>query len=1284
MKSLSFILLLCFLILVSNNTIAQTSSCDFIVTKAICLENGLKEICVEGLDIPGTHEWDITAIGGSCTQIHFTGQKVCLQCTLTGNGYIQIDHTFNPLDGLPESCTKNVYVSCNPNCSLWNFSTVFNSECSVTFSINPNFNADNITWVFGDGSNSVQTPFSINSIAHLYSVPGTYQVCVTLRFDNFYYQTCCFDVFVPPCPECEPDPISWEECPPAGEECCIKFSFNSPYDSPEFVWDFGDQSPPVSTTTKTVEHNFIGRGPYYICVTYTIEDRLYTCCEWIDLPPCDCCESADFAFDVQTITNYLSCMSNVYKCTPVCDRPGITVHKWMYSDGTVIMTGTPGGAPPDHVFTNYLNTSGQVCVTHQILCDNQIIDEVIKCLPFYPGAYLGKAGEDLEMSDVLNNQGGITVFDFITQNASNPAAPLYIEGNLIVDINSNFNQGIWNMARGSQIIVNYNRTFGLNGTTIQTARRVNIGFPCCRWDGIKVNPRATLNWTSTTITDAEIMLELLSPYISIGATLNFTDNDFLENVNGIRSFRHRPRFGNFHNNTFEGCKNCTVLCGCDEGTGIYLDMDGITSLPTNFPVTGSRNIIKNFEYGIHAINTNLSVKNFYIHDVDDTGLWFVKDLANPFNLTMDLLEFQNIPTAVRDQISGGGSHILTAIASVPQPNSSLKFSEIFRGYDVSIDQSQFSGTINNNQISTNGGATNFGIKVSLTGSVGNQFTADHNQITVASGGSSCMGISLLADVDNQQNAVLKFNEITAVGLDPGAGIYVSNWKTSSVTDNTLTMGSPKPGIEFSNSGGSLIQCNGINFGTKGMLFNISPENDIVNNTCYANVNGVHFNGNCQATKGSFIAENKFQSNAQEGSLYNDVALTGVQHHQMYNSWTPVVSSVKAYHPVKAFAKQCQFRAPANAVKPSVHLPEYVVVELFIKDGPAAGFPQECSIGTGGENYLQYHSNDSLAALAYDELLGTSGLFDSLDLPLANSLKQSIYELILLWPGWINGHPNIAAFYTAHTNGFIGQSSTLRGQMKDFLLVLEAQANALDALYDQYDSLAAQLAALDLQLLNETDPVIIENLLNQMADIEQQMEALVLTITTQIQSNAQANLAAINAFQTINNNLSAATPDELNEKKINDLILKIWRAETLTMTEEDDLRAIAQYCYAYGGRAVFDAQNLCLNLLGEYYAQENCSNNFGGVQTRLRKNFELQLSPNPVRDELIIRLETSDENQWPDNLKLINSLGKSLDVELKRLDPHAASLPVGHLPNGVYFISAEQNGQRNLFKFVVSH
>ena len=145
----------------------------------------------------------------------------------------------------------------------------------------------------------------MRNVSHHYNTPGTYNVCVTISFDGSYYQTCCFDIFVPPCPVCEPDPISWEECPPSGENCCIRLTFNSPYNSPQYVWNFGDNSAEVTTTTNMVEHSFIGRGPFYMCVKYFIEGHEYTCCEWIDLPPCDCCEDADF--------NFYSFISNDYQ-----------------------------------------------------------------------------------------------------------------------------------------------------------------------------------------------------------------------------------------------------------------------------------------------------------------------------------------------------------------------------------------------------------------------------------------------------------------------------------------------------------------------------------------------------------------------------------------------------------------------------------------------------------------------------------------------------------------------------------------------------------------------------------------------------------------------------------------------------------------------------------------------------------------------------------------------------------------------------------------------------------
>ncbi|MGB4968941.1 MAG: PKD domain-containing protein [Saprospiraceae bacterium] len=1282
MKNIFLINILAFLCSFNSFTFSQSSECGFIITKAICLEGDNKFICLEGTDQNGINEWDI--LGGTCFQTHFIGQNICFSCNFPPPSIITVNHTFTPFGGAPQVCQRYFNVSCNPNCNDWNFNAS-NVNCNTILSINPNFSTpDPITWRFGDGTSSVQTPGNVRNVSHHYNTPGTYNVCVTISFDGSYYQTCCFDIFVPPCPVCEPDPISWEECPPSGENCCIKLTFNSPYNSPQYVWNFGDNSAEVTTTTNMVEHSFIGRGPFYMCVKYFIEGHEYTCCEWIDLPPCDCCEDADFNFYSFISNDYQSCMKAQFRCEPYCDRPGMTVHRWIYSDGTIIYTGTPNGSPPDHIFTNYANSTGQVCVTHQILCDNQIIDEVTKCLPVPRGAYLGLAGQNLNMSTVLQNQGGITVFDFITQNASNPLVPLLIEGNLTVDINSNFTGGVWNMAVFSIISVNSNITFGLDHTTIQTAFRVNPSFQCCRWNGLRASPLSILNWSSTTVTDAQIMLELIGIATSRGAILNFEDNSFLENVNGIRSFRHRPRFIDFHNNVFEGCKNCGVLCGCDEGTGIYIDLDGITSLSTSFPVTGSRNTIKNYENGIHGIDLNMVIKNFNILDIDNLGVIYDKNVSRNFNLSLDLIDFHNMPGAVRENIAGGGSHGLFANASIPY--NSLTISEVFRGYDININQTKFNGTINSNQINTNGGTSNFGIQVSLTGTIDNNFTANANHIEVASGGLSCLGIALLSDVNNNQNADVKNNVISNAGLDIGAGIFVSNWKKSKVTDNIVSVGISKPGIEFSYSGSSLIQCNTSSNGSRGMLFNISPENDIVNNTCYANRNGVFFSGNCGGTGGAFIGYNHFNSSINEGSLYNNNAITGIQHHDKYNSWSPVVSTRKAWHQNVGLAALCQLAFPLGTQSPSLHFPNCYPPSLIFPEYLPAGLEQACSMGTGKDDYLQYHSNPYNTGETYNNLLSISGVFDEMSVPLITSTKQSIYELILANPTWTNDFSNLASFYSSNQNNFVGLSSVLRKQFADFEQTLLAQSQALSALYVQYDILGLQLESLNQQLQIETDPIIIQSLLTQMDAIELQMESIIQSINNQQLSNQQINLGILNALQTLNDNLPVVNLEEINEKKINTIILKIWMNEAILLADFNDLRSIAQMCYAYGGRAVFDAQNLCMTLLGEYYTQDDCTNGFANENPKLRSNsvFKVNVNPNPVSEELYVTISSNTKSENKILFELTNNLGVTLSPEFEKLSENEFKLKLSKIPNGLYYLSVKRGDNKETFKIIVNH
>ncbi len=130
--------------------------------------------------------------------------------------------------------------------------------------------------------------------------------------------------------------------------------------------------------------------------------------------------------------------------------------------------------------------------------------------------------------------------------------------------------------------------------------------------------------------------------------------------------------------------------------------------------------------------------------------------------------------------------------------------------------------------------------------------------------------------------------------------------------------------------------------------------------------------------------------------------------------------------------------------------------------------------------------------------------------------------------------------------------------------------------------------------------------------------------------------------------------------------------------------IAQYFYAYGGRAVFDALNPCLRLFGEYYDLDDCRYGLRGTNSRSRNSDGLMILPNPANEELIIKTDRSEANKLPEELQVIDNLGKSFDLEVKRVDSFILVANVKQMVNGVYFISAEQNGQRKLFKFIVSH
>lgn len=149
------------------------------------------------------------------------------------------------------------------------FNEVFNLDFDVYdsptagFSFNATSNTVNFTntstgatsqmWDFGDGNTSVAT-----SPTHIYSGPGTYNVCLMVDNGNCQDTTC--QIVVIGCP------------PPA-----VNFSFNvvnvaasftdlTPGSPTTWLWDFGDGN---TSTNQNTTHIYAAAGTYTVCLTVT-------------------------------------------------------------------------------------------------------------------------------------------------------------------------------------------------------------------------------------------------------------------------------------------------------------------------------------------------------------------------------------------------------------------------------------------------------------------------------------------------------------------------------------------------------------------------------------------------------------------------------------------------------------------------------------------------------------------------------------------------------------------------------------------------------------------------------------------------------------------------------------------------------------------------------------------------------------------------------------------------------------------------------------------------------
>jgi PKD repeat protein len=242
--------------------------------------------------LPGTYTacltvFDSTA-GGTCTD------STCATITISGTG-----------------------VNCNPR--YIHFAAGANQENVNFFYIGSA--ATTYAWTFGDGGTS-----TIQNPTHLYTAPGTYQVCVTIT-DSTANGTCtgtfCDSVVVTnPPPTCNPRYFKFAA---NGNPDSIRF-FYFGSQATSYAWTFGDGG---TSSIQNPTHTYPGPGTYIACVTITDSTSGGTCtgtfCDTVKIviPPPVC--NPHYVHNVVNGTDSIRFNYN---------GSAATTYAWTFGDGT--------------------------------------------------------------------------------------------------------------------------------------------------------------------------------------------------------------------------------------------------------------------------------------------------------------------------------------------------------------------------------------------------------------------------------------------------------------------------------------------------------------------------------------------------------------------------------------------------------------------------------------------------------------------------------------------------------------------------------------------------------------------------------------------------------------------------------------------------------------------------------------------------------------------------------------------------------------------------------------
>ncbi len=300
------------------------------------------------------------------------------------------------------SCGRDTFcqmlaIACTPISAGFSF---VSTELDVAFMVSDSVDAEaQFSWTFGDDT----TVVTMRNPTHEYTLPGSYEVCLTVE-NSCQEITSCQTIDV----VCAPPSADFSF---VRNQLEVRFADQSQNQPATFLWTFGDGS---SSTETNPEHTFQEVGTYEVCLEVTSVCGRDSICRQIQvqcLPP-----ETDFSYEINDLQVVFSDLSMLNPSS----------YQWDFGDGA-----TSDQPAPTHDFSEpgtYI-----VCLTTSSICgSNQRCDTLGVSCPAPQAIFsVNQNRLQVELSDQSTGSPDSIFWDFgdgATSNEANPTHRYAAEG----------------------------------------------------------------------------------------------------------------------------------------------------------------------------------------------------------------------------------------------------------------------------------------------------------------------------------------------------------------------------------------------------------------------------------------------------------------------------------------------------------------------------------------------------------------------------------------------------------------------------------------------------------------------------------------------------------------------------------------------------------------------------------------------------------------------------------------------------------------------------------------